>query len=186
MLTLPQPAARRRRALSLIALPLALSLAACGGGDGGAPADAAAEIDACSLIAVADAGKLLQTTLTAKKPDTASGNGLCNYLSSDSMDKSFLLVAGTRGGTDSPADYAASRKHSVVDDWKQSVGGEAKTEDVSGIGDAAFVFESADVTQLYVFVAKSTLMINRNVAPDPDSIALTEELARLALANLKS
>ena len=173
---------RARLRLAGTALCGALMLSALGGCSG-----TAERPDACKLVDPAAAGKILGTTLTAKRIDThlagKNAASLCNY-SSGRIKTSFLLIAAPLKAPNLAAEIARQKK-SILGEKLPAGIPKPTISDVSGVGDGAFLVTMGPSLQLHAFAHGVSLVVSRNVTPSTDARDQTKQIAQLAIAGLK-
>ena len=108
---------------------------------------------------------------------------MCNY-SSGRMQGGFMLLAAHLSVVDL-AHEVASEKKEIGDESMKALKIKPKFEDVSGLGDAAFLVDSGGFLQLHIFAHGNKIVVNRNTKATKKAVDETEQLARAALARLK-
>ncbi len=175
------PTTRTQTRLSVLAAFIGTALIA-------APQAAiAAPIDACKLVDLPAARKVLGTTLSTK-PVNVSASGtdtsMCNY-TDGTMHGGFMLLAAPLK-VDNLADEVASQEKSIAEDSAPPGVKMPKPtiSNVSGLGDAAFLVTIGDSLQIHAFAKNAVIVVSRNVKATPKEIAKSEKVARLAMTNL--
>ncbi len=147
---------------------------------------AGTNIDACQLISVAQASRILGTTITVHAMDTsAAGPGagsMCRFGGSGIGD-GFMLIAGRVHYTNAAAEVARREKE-ALSDTPPGIPTPSFT-DIKGLGDAAYLAKTSAYFQLHVLAHGAAIVINRNVTASAKSVEQTEQLARVALKRLK-
>lgn len=143
--------------------------------------------DACKVVDLAQAQQVLGAKLTAKSitPSSApKGVSMCNY-SDGTVHGGFMLLTAPMHPDDLAAEVASEKK-SILDSSASADASlpQPKIQDVSGLGDAAFLVTSDAYLQLHVIGHGVKLVFTRTVGPDPTAIANLEKLAKDVLAGL--
>ncbi len=154
---------------------------------GGCSADTPPTLDACALVSTQEASSAAGTTVTQKalNPPTSSPDraSMCHYGTGKVSEGFMLLAAPLRKGVDRAHEIAAE-KQSITADLKSQLGMTPKIEDLSGLGQAAFVVETPAFVQLHVFAGQAKLVFNMNGADTPRNVALARKLAAVAIGHL--
>lgn len=168
-----------RRRIAIVAAALAAGFASTCHAAG-------TNIDACQLIGVAQASKILGTKITVHAMDTsAAGPGagaMCRYGGSG-IGGGFMLIAGRVHYTNA-ATEVARREKEALSDTPPGIPTPSFTN-IKGLGDAAYLAKTSAYFQLHVLAHGTVIVINRNVAASAKSVEQSKQLARVALTRLK-
>ena len=147
---------------------------------------AGAQIDACSLLSAQEAGAVLGVPMTQKAVDTSAAGPdaatMCHF-SSTSSRQGYMLLASWLKVSDL-AQEVESQKNEIRKDMQEHINVTPKIEDVSGLGDAAFLVEMTGDVQLHAFAKGAVIVVSRNVDATPENVAQLEKFARAALGHL--
>jgi hypothetical protein len=144
------------------------------------------KIDACKLVSVAAAGKILDTKVTTVKPvDTSAAEpdaaSICNY-ETGRIHGGFILIAGRIRYTDAAAEVAYQEK-TASSDVPPGMDYQPTFADIKGLGEAAYIVKARGSFQLHVLAHGTEIVIGMDVSPK--TVAQSKQLARIALGNLK-
>lgn len=148
---------------------------------------AESQLNACSLIGVAQASHITGSTITARAVNTsAAGPGaasMCHY-STGQVRGSFMLQVAHLKVAD-VAREMASEKRRISTEMMKMLKMTPKISDVSGLGDGAFLVDSNGSLQLHIFANGNKLVLTRNGRATKKAIDEIKQLAQLALSRLK-
>lgn len=147
---------------------------------------AGGNIDACQLISIAQAGKILGTKITAHPVNTsAAGPGtasMCSFAGTG-IGSGFMLIAGRIHYT-SAAQEVARREKEALSDTPPGLP-RPSFATVKGLGDAAYLAKTSAYFQLHVLANGKVIVVNRNTTANTKTVREAEEIARAVLAHLQ-
>jgi hypothetical protein len=143
-------------------------------------------VDACQLISASQAGKILGTKITAKPIDTSAAGpdaaSMCNY-SGNGIGRGFMLMVGHLKYSDAASEVKRREKQAVADIPPGIP--KPSFEGVKNIGDAAYLAKTSTTFQLHVLDHGNVIVVNRNVAASAKAVKQAQQIARVALKQLK-
>ena len=155
---------------------------------GAAYAGSGGKIDACTLVSATAAGRILGTRVTVKAVDTSAAGpdaaSMCDY-ETGRIHGGFMLIAGRIHYTNAAAEVAYQKKTATNDVPPPGIDYKPTFVDVKGLGEAAYLLKVHGSFQLHVLNHGTAVIIAMLQNASPKLLAQSEQLARIALGNLK-